>query len=120
MVLFTALTVTSGVLAVGAVARRKATPPRLVDALVNGKPEQAMLLPAKQQQTLTRVRHVAQDLFGDTRKQQQQALNSAYETSEDEATEAIWRQNLIVASGGLGLDIGDHFIGTVTHMLLII
>ncbi|MEZ4662621.1 MAG: hypothetical protein R2911_34145 [Caldilineaceae bacterium] len=103
MALFTALTLGGGALVAGAAARRKSSPSRLVDVLIGGQPKQAMLLAPKLRQALTRAQQVAQELLGDTRQQQQQELNTTYEATEEQATEAIRRQDLMVASGGLGL-----------------
>ncbi|MEZ4620017.1 MAG: heavy metal translocating P-type ATPase [Caldilineaceae bacterium] len=102
MAFFTALTLTGGALAARAVARRKPTRIRLVDVLIDGEPKQATLLPPKSQQAFTRVRQVTQEIFSDTRQQQQQELNTTYEATEEETVEAIRRKDLIVASSGLG------------------
>ncbi|MEZ4868152.1 MAG: heavy metal translocating P-type ATPase [Caldilineaceae bacterium] len=103
MALLTSLALAGGALMASAVARRKPTPPHLVDALIDGEPKQATLLPPQAQQTLTRVQELAQDLFGDTRQQYQQALNTTYASDAEERAEAIGKQDLKVAAIGLAL-----------------
>ncbi|MCB0061537.1 MAG: heavy metal translocating P-type ATPase [Caldilineaceae bacterium] len=102
MALFTSVVLVSGSLIAGVLARRKPSP-HLVDVLIDGEPKEATLLPPKQQQTFTRVKQVVQEIFSDTRRQQQQELNTTYEATEEQATEASRRQDLLVASSGLGL-----------------
>lgn len=103
MAFFTALTVAGGALAMGVASRRKSTSPRLINVLIDGKPKEATLLPPQSRQAFTRARQVAQEIFSDTRRQQQQELNTTYEATEEQAAEASRRQDLLVASGGLGL-----------------
>lgn len=102
MAFFTALTLTGGALAARAAARHKPTRIRLVDVLIDGEPKQATLLPPKSQQSFTRVRQVTQEIFSDTRQQQQQELNTTYAATEEQATEALRRQDMIVAGSSLG------------------
>lgn len=116
MALFAALTLAGGALAIGAAARRKPSPPHLVDALIDDEPKKATLLPPKQQQTFTRVKQVVQEIFSDTRQQQQQELNTTYEVTAEQAVEASRRQDLMVAGSGLGLAL---LAPVVTPLLLL-
>ncbi|MEZ4868150.1 MAG: heavy metal translocating P-type ATPase [Caldilineaceae bacterium] len=102
MALLTSLALTGGVLVAGAMGRRKSTPPHLVDALIDGEPKQATLLPPTQR-VIAHVRELAQEFFGDTRQHYQQELNSTYTGDEEQRAEVIARQNLIVTVAGLGL-----------------
>jgi len=103
MAFFTALALAGGALVASSMVRRKSSPTRLVDVLVDGEPKQATLLPPQTQQALTRVKSVSQDLFGDTRQQQQQALNTTYAGDEEQQAETTARQNLLITTTGLGL-----------------
>jgi len=102
MALFTALTLAGGALAIGTTARRAPKPPRLVDVLIDGNPKQATLL-LQTQQALTRAQQLTQDLFGDTRQQQQQALKNDHVDAAQQQLIEQQKQNLIIATTGLGL-----------------
>ncbi|MCB0188924.1 MAG: hypothetical protein KDE31_31855, partial [Caldilineaceae bacterium] len=103
MALFAALTLAGGALAIGAVTRRKPDPPRLVNVLTNLIASIVPGVSAQTQQVLTRVKTVARDLFGDTRQQQEQELNTTYVGDEEQNAETTARQNLVITTTGLGL-----------------
>jgi len=109
MAFFTTLAVVGGASVAGTVAIRKAQPSRLIDLLIDNKQKndeqkQASLLPPTTQQAIRRTQQIIQDLFGDQRQQQQQALNSAYAIDDEQQQSAdVQKQNLIIASSGLGL-----------------
>lgn len=75
MVLLTTLALAGGAMTIGAVAINRSKPLRLMDVLIDGQPKQAILLSAPTSQVITRTQQLARDLFGDTRQQQQAALN---------------------------------------------
>ncbi len=102
MAFFTALTLTGGAVIAGTAAARKPKPRRLVEVLIDGEHKQATLLPTQTQRALTRVQEVAQDLFGETRQQQQQTLNNGYADDAERQLIAQQKQNLIIAATGLG------------------
>ncbi|MEZ4713381.1 MAG: heavy metal translocating P-type ATPase [Caldilineaceae bacterium] len=106
----------AGGAAASVVAWRKPKSSSLVDALINGEPKRATLLPPKTQQQLTRVQELAQDLFSDTRQQQQQELNTTYEATEEDAAEASRRQDLIVASAGLGFALLAPLVAPLLYL----
>ena len=89
MAFLTLITVAGGALVASVATRRKPAPPRLVDALIDGEPKQATLLPSSTRQAVSRIQTVAQDLFGDTRQQYQQTLNTAYTDDAEQRAEAI-------------------------------
>lgn len=103
MAFFTALALVGGAGIAGAVAVRKSKPLRLIDLFVDGELKQATVLPPKPPQAIIRARKLAQDLFGDRRQQQQQALNRGYVDEAQQALIAQQKQNLVVATTGLGL-----------------
>ncbi len=116
MALFTSLALAGGALFASTIVLHKANPPRLVDVLIDGEPKQATLLPPQMQRALTLVQAVAQDLFSDTRQQQQQALNTTYADDPEAAAEAIWRQNLAVTVSGLGLATAGIVISPIFYL----
>lgn len=75
MSLFASLALVSGAIMTGLVVRRKPKV-HLINALIDGEPKPATLLPPATQQAFTRFQELVQDLFGDTRQQYQQALNT--------------------------------------------
>lgn len=81
---------------------KRPKPPVLVDALLDGKPTVATLLPPEAP-PLVRVQQLAQDLFGNTRQHYQQALNTTYQGAAEQKAELVQRQNLLVGAVGLGL-----------------
>jgi len=91
MALVISLALAGGTLVATAMARRKPGPPHIVDALINGKPKQATLLPPATQQALTRVQELAQDLFGDTRQQYQQTLSTTAAVDSEQRAETVSR-----------------------------
>ncbi|MCB9147697.1 MAG: heavy metal translocating P-type ATPase [Caldilineaceae bacterium] len=116
MALFTALTLAGGVVVASVAARRKADPLRLVDVLIDGEPKRAILLPPPTQQALSRVKTVSRDLFGDTRQQQQQALNATYAGDEEQNAETTARQNLIITATGLGLATAGFVVSPLFYL----
>lgn len=116
MALFTALALAGGALVASSMVQRKPNPPSLIDALIDGEPKQATLLPPQTQQALARAREVTKDLFSDTRQQQQQALNATYDTSAEQNAEQTQRQNLVVASGGLGLALLGSLVAPLFYL----
>lgn len=103
MAFFTALALVGGAGIAGTVAIRKSKSSRLIDVFVDGEPKQATVLPPKPQQAIMRARKLAQDLFGDRRQQQQQALNRGYVDKAQQGVITQQKQNLVIASAGLGL-----------------
>ncbi|MEZ4734799.1 MAG: hypothetical protein R3E79_47510 [Caldilineaceae bacterium] len=116
MPFFPTLAVAGAAAVVGVAMGRHPKPSRLVDVLIDGEPKQATLLPPKTQQALTRAYEVAQDLFSDTRQQQQQALNATYDTSTEQDAEQTQRRNLMVAGGGLGLAILGAWVAPLFYL----
>ena len=105
MALLAIVALTGGALAAGTAVARKPKPPHLIDLLFDGKPKPATLLPPKTQQALTRAQQLAQDLFGDTRGQQQQALNPDHVDAAQQQLIAQQKTNFVIATTGLGLAI---------------
>ncbi|MCB0099843.1 MAG: hypothetical protein KDE46_29120, partial [Caldilineaceae bacterium] len=103
MAFLTLITVAGGTLAAAIAARRKADPPRLIDALIDGEPKRAILLPPQAQRVMTRVQAGTQDLLGDTRQKYQQALSTTYAGDAETRAEAIGKRDLKVAATGLAL-----------------
>lgn len=103
MAFFTALALTGGAVVAATAVARAAKPSRLVDVLIDGSPKQAALLPPKTQQALRRTQQLAQDLFGDTRGQQQQALNPNHVDAAQQQLIAQQKANFVIATTGLGL-----------------
>ncbi|MEZ4678332.1 MAG: hypothetical protein R2932_29365 [Caldilineaceae bacterium] len=101
MALFITVALTSSAVVAGTAVARKSKQSTLVGILIDGKPKQATLLPSKTQQVLRR-QQLAQDLFGDTR-QQQLALNTDHVDAAQQQLIAQQKENLIIASTGLGL-----------------
>ena len=100
MSLLTSLTLISGAVVLGA-ARRRVKPPRLIDTLIDRKPKVATQ-PSQRPQAIVRALQLIQDLFGDTRQQYQQLLNTNYDATAEQAAEQTQRRNLMVATTGLG------------------
>ena len=102
MAFVTAFALTSGVAVASTALIRRSKPQRLIDVLFNGEPKQATLLLPKMQRSSTRVQQLAQDLFGDTRGQQQQALNANHVDVAQQQLIARQKANLVIATTGLG------------------
>lgn len=102
MALFTAIALAGSALVANRMIQRKPSRPTLVDVLIDGELKQATLLPPKTQQ-LTRVQELTQDLFGDTRQEYQQALNTTYAGDAEQSAEAIGKRDLQLATVSLGL-----------------
>ncbi|MEZ4734803.1 MAG: heavy metal translocating P-type ATPase [Caldilineaceae bacterium] len=116
MALFETLALTGGAVVAGTAAARRSKPARLVDALIDGKPKQATLLPPKTQQALTRAQQLAQDLFGDRRVQQQLALNTEHVDAAQQQLITQQKENLIIASIGLGLAAVGAVVAPVFYL----
>ncbi|MCB0126431.1 MAG: hypothetical protein KDE58_29445, partial [Caldilineaceae bacterium] len=116
MAFLTLITVAGGALVASVATRRKPAPPRLVDALIDGEPKQATLLPSSTRQAVSRIQTVAQDLFGDTRQQYQQTLNTAYTDDAEQRAEAIGKQDLKIAVAGLGLATAGALAAPILYL----
>lgn len=118
MALFTALALAGGALFVSAATHRKPNPPRLVNALLDGEPKTATLLPPQAQQTLTRVQEVTRDLFGDSRHQHQQALslNTTYANDAEQSAEAIGKRDLKIAAASLGMATAGALAAPILYL----
>ena len=106
MGLLTVLAVVSGAL----LSFRSASPPPpkslpLIEALIDGKVKEAVLLPPALPGPLNRVQGVVSDLLSDTRQTQQHALNPAAAAQAVDNTAQMQKQNLLVAATGWGLGI---------------
>lgn len=102
MTFLNSLALAGGVVVTSLTVRRKPKPP-LINVLINGEPKTGILLPPQIQDVVTRAQQLTQDLFGDTRQQQQQALNTAYDVAPEQSAEHEQQHNVIVAAVGLGL-----------------
>lgn len=88
------------------IPRRKQRKPTFVQQItVRSRAQQATVAP-KQPTPKTVSRRLLRDLFGDSRQQQQQALGTAFEAD----VEQVEKQNLMVATAGLGLAIGSAVV----------
>ncbi|MEZ4662618.1 MAG: heavy metal translocating P-type ATPase [Caldilineaceae bacterium] len=68
------------------------------------------------QRTITRVQDLVQDLFGDTRRQYQQTLNTTYTNDAEQSAEAIGKQDLRVAAVGLGLATAGALAAPILYL----
>lgn len=94
---------------------KRPKPPVLVDALLDGKPMLATLLPPAAPPR-GRVQQLAQDLFSDTRQHYQQALNTTYQGEAEQKAELVQRQNLLVGAVGLGLATVGALVAPIFYL----
>lgn len=103
MSFLTTMAVAGVAVVAGISTRRKAKSPCLAQVLTDRVSNQTMLRSSPPAKAITQVRQLTQDLFSDTRQQQQQALNAAYDVTEAQHAEQEQKENFLVATTGLGL-----------------
>ncbi|MEZ4678329.1 MAG: heavy metal translocating P-type ATPase [Caldilineaceae bacterium] len=87
-----------------------------MDVLIDGERKQATLLPPPTQQALSHIQTVAQDLFGDTRQQYQQTLNTSYVDDTEQRAEVSGKRDLKVAAVGLGLASAGTLVAPILYL----
>ena len=115
MSLLTSFVFVGGAVVTGIAARRRLKDSLLIHTLIDGKSKVATLPPPKPQ-LIVRAQQLSQDLFGDTRQQYQQLLNTSYDTTTEQAAEQKEKRNLMVATTGLGLATAGALLSPLFYL----
>ncbi len=115
MSLFATFTRAAEVIVTGLATRRQ---PKvyLIDALIDGEPKPALLLPPATALAMTRVQQLAQDLLGDTRQQYQAALHNPTAVAVAQHGEQEDRQNLLIGAVGLAAATAGALLAPIFYL----
>lgn len=93
---------------------KKRTERPLVEVLLNKKVKPTLIIPIKQPGFLAGTRQLFHNLFGDTREQYQQSLNTNYDSSLEVLTKQL-KLSIVVSLIGLGLATAGVFVSPLFY-----
>jgi len=100
----------------GIATYRKQKPLSLVDALSNDTPKSSPQLPPQLQAAIVQTQQLAATFFGDTRQQHQASLSTTGEMTAERSNVEVQKQNLMIATSGLGLAIGGALLAPILYI----